>query len=278
MPGSPSYKRSKLERGKLILNIEFYNHPSPKASIIFLPGTGCPASFYHSFLQSLSWDGYNIAGLDLRGHGLSTGERGDWSVEEVLEDIKALRDILPKELPFGIMGSSQGGFLALYAIHEIDGFSFGICHNAGYLSQIFFTKTIPFKLFKKFAMKFPSLKIPHLHVNWRYVFEDRKKLKYLLKNPLFVPRYSLRSLCSLFTYSPKNPPKCPFLLITGEREYVVPNIISKRVKKKWGELCTYTEIKKAGHMLLLEHTEETIRTIKNWIEAKILKHRFTKSN
>jgi pimeloyl-ACP methyl ester carboxylesterase len=271
----PLYKRVKLRCGKVTLNLEFYEHPQAEAVIIFLPGTGCSASFYHPFLQTLSWKGYTLIGLDPRGHGLSTGERGDWSVEEVFEDIKAVKTTIQKEIPVGIMGSSQGGFLAFYAIHEIDGFSFAICHNGGYLSELFLTKTIMFKFFEKFARRFPSIKVPHLHVNWRYVFKERKKLNWLFKNPLFVSRYSLRALYSLFTYSPENPPKCPVLLITGEREYVVPNFIPKRAKKKWNEFITYHEIKGAGHMLPLEYTERTIIAINEWLRSKILKHKFT---
>jgi len=278
MSGAPSYKKLKIRGGEITLNIEFYEHPHPQTTIIFLPGTGCSASFYHPFLQALSWKGYTVVGLDPRGHGLSAGERGDWSVEEILEDIKAVKEVLPKEIPVGIMGSSQGGFLALYATHEIDGLSFGICHNGGYLSELFFTKTLLFKAFKKFARRFPYIKIPHLHVNWRFVFKERKKLKWLFKNPLFVSRYSLRALHSLFTYSPNNPPKCPVLLITGEREYVVPNFILKRVKKKWKKFVTYQEIKGAGHMLPLEHIEDTIMVIDEWIRCEILKRGFTFSN
>jgi len=270
MPG-PLYKRIKVQCGKVNLNLEFYEHPEPEATVIFLPGTGCSASFYHPFLQALCWNGYNVAGLDLRGHGLSTGERGDWSIEEVFEDIKAVKNAIQNGLPLGIMGSSQGGFMAFYAIHEIEGFSFAICHNGGYLSDLFLTKTLLFKAFKRLAYTFPFIQVPHLHVNWRFVFEERKKLNWLFKNPLFVPRYSLRALYSLFTYSPKNPPKCPVLFITGEREYVVPNFIPKRAKKKWGEVITYKEIKGAGHMLPLEHPEATIMTINEWLKVKILK-------
>ncbi len=270
MAEAPSYKKLKIKSREITLNVEFYEHPEPKATIIFLPGTGCSASFYHPFLQELSWNGYTIAGLDPRGHGLSTGERGDWSVEEVIEDIRIVKKNLPERVPIGIMGSSQGGFLALYATHEIEGLSFGICHNGGYLSELFLTRTFLLKIFKKLALKFPSLKVPHFHVKWRFVFEDRKKLKWLFKNPIFVSRYSLRALHSLFTYSPKNPPKCPLLLITGEKEYVVPNFVLKMVKKKWNALITYKEIKGAGHMLLLEWNDETIKIINEWLEKELL--------
>lgn len=265
MSDYPSFRRVKIPVKGATLNVDLYEVREPGTFIIFLPGTGCSASLYHPFLQALSWEGYNIAGMDYRGHGLSSGERGDWTVEEVIEDVEVVMRNLSSGLRCGVMGSSQGGFLALYTLHELDGLSFGICHNGGYLSEII-GRIPPLKIFVSILRRFPHMKLPHLHVNWRYVFEDRKKLKPFLKNPLFVPAYSGRALHSLFTYSVKKPNSKPVLLLTGEKERVVPNVISKMAKKKLKELCTYVEIKGAGHMLLLEWMDEVIKEIKRWIQ------------
>lgn len=269
-------RREKIKSGNIFLNLEFYDAETPEGVIIFLPGTGCPVSVYSPFLERLKRSGYTVVGMDYRGHGLSEGERGDFTVAEIMDDISSLLEFLKDRYrrKIGIMGSSQGGILALYALHDIEGLSFGICHNAVYLYEIknympFYLRIFPqiFTLLLKVGnLIAPSIKIRTLHVNWRYVFDDRKKLKELFENPLFVKRYSLRALHSLFTYVPKNPePRAPFLIIVGERERVVPNVFARKVKEKFPHLCDIVELKDAGHMLLIEYPERTLKEIEKWL-------------
>lgn len=269
-------RREKVKTSEVFLNLEIYEADYPKAVAIFLPGTGCPVSIYSPFLDKMKNAGFTMVAMDYRGHGLSEGERGDFTVEEVLEDIRSVLNLVKERYgrDVGIMGSSQGGILSLYALHDVEGLSFGICHNAVYLYEIknylpFYLRPFPllFTAFLKTGKSIsPNSKIRTFYVNWRYVFENRRNLKKLFQNPLFIKKYSFRTLHSLFTYIPLNPyPRASFLIIVGENDKVVPNLFARKVKEKFPSLCDLVELKDTGHMLLIEHSEHTLEQIERWL-------------
>lgn len=60
----------------------------------------------------------------------------------------------------------------------------------------------------------------------------------------------------------------PALIISGENEKVVPLKFAVESKKEGGENCELVVLKKAGHMLPLEHTEQFLKEIVNWLGKK----------
>ncbi len=256
-------------------------HSEPRAIVIFLPGTGASPVFYHPFLLALRDKGFTVVGYDYPGHGPRAGTRGDFTVSEVMTElnilVKELREV-SQGLPIVVMGSSMGGIMALYAAFDVDGIAAAVCHNAMLIVPS--TSRLPFlikwpvraiiSLIRFCGDVFSSTKIPTaLYVRWRYVFDDPDRLREFQTHPWYVPKYTLRAVTSLFSHAPEEwqeGVKIPSLVITGEKDRVVPVVVNKRAAKAAGEKCTLKILKGAGHMLPIEYQQEFLNEVCNWLD------------
>lgn len=234
-------------------------------AFIFVPGTGCASEFYSPFLQRLNEVGYMVVGLDPKGHGRSEGRRGDFSIEEVIENIKDAVDFArPKKVV--LMGSSQGGIISLYALMEGLEVETSVLHNAAIIPD-----NVRELVLKSLEGRSDDDKVPTFWVRWDKVFESEDLRKAFMDDPLFVGEYTIRSAKSLFTFKPrKNNVKCPVLIVVGEREEVVPNFLAKEVFEILPGPKKYVEIKGAGHMILLENIDETLKVVDDWVKSVIV--------
>lgn len=115
-----------IHSGPVRLAVQDYGGTGPV--MLFLHGAGRSAADWLPMARLLTSNRHIIA-LDLRGHGLS--ESGEWSVDLVLEDIKAVLQSY-SAADVSIVGHSLGGVLAfLYAsrygsvssVIDLDGFA-----------------------------------------------------------------------------------------------------------------------------------------------------------
>ena len=96
----------------------------PRGAIIFLSGLGGPAATnYQAHADWMNGLGYTAVIMELRAHGISSGERiglGFLETEDVRAVLKELRkDPALQELPVYLLGVSMGGATALNAFGEI---------------------------------------------------------------------------------------------------------------------------------------------------------------
>jgi alpha-beta hydrolase superfamily lysophospholipase len=105
-------------------------HPMepPKAVFGILHGLGGHSNLYSNIVEAIVPQGYAIYGMDLRGHGRSSGQRGyinQWT--EFREDFDCFRQLIATQhplLPCYAMGHSLGSIVVLdYALHYPDGLS-----------------------------------------------------------------------------------------------------------------------------------------------------------
>jgi lysophospholipase len=98
------------------LHLDLYEVHHGKPAIIFIPGMGCHASIYEEFLRGLAEQGFNVIGLDLPGHGRSSGRRGVFTFSEVMSAVSEVVTYATDRYSdrIGLMGSSLGGTFALY--------------------------------------------------------------------------------------------------------------------------------------------------------------------
>nr|WP_296773114.1 alpha/beta fold hydrolase [Rhodococcus sp. (in: high G+C Gram-positive bacteria)] len=101
----------------------YYRHWAaevPRAAVIFLHGYGEHSGLYHRFANSLSADGIDVWALDQIGHGLTTGDRGDFgSLRELGADASTLGSIArmaTPDVPSIIVGHSLGSVVATLAV------------------------------------------------------------------------------------------------------------------------------------------------------------------
>jgi len=261
------------------LHLDIRRHEDDRPALLFIPGTGAHAAYYDAFLERLAKERFTVVGLDLRGHGKSEGKRGDFSFDELLDDVDAAVSYIAENITknIGVFGSSQGGLLTLYAAVRNDAIRSALCHNAAYLPRDaadctrapgLFSKTMP--LFVLFSRMFPSLRLPTtIYLDMHAVFRDEKNLRAYLDDPLSVKRYSLRSIASLATAKPARPLSeipCPVMILTGSEDAVIPLEVARRVYEDLTPPRELEVIEGALHMLLIEYIDETLPIVSRWFQ------------
>lgn len=111
------------------LFVRGWNAKTPaKASVLIFHGITAHSGPYGAIIaDQLAGAGYDVFGLDLRGHGLSDGRRGDYpSAERLRKDLAETIGVLkPKTRRLVIMGHSLGALAAIVAAKsrpdDIDG-------------------------------------------------------------------------------------------------------------------------------------------------------------
>ncbi|MFY0644635.1 MAG: lysophospholipase [Bacteroidia bacterium] len=111
----------KLSNANLELHGTHYLNPLAKAQIIVIHGFGEHQGRYIHVAQEFLNDGLTVYTMDLSGHGLSDGKRGDiFSMEQYLDELEELINYVlneNKDLPLYLMGHSMGGLVsATYAL------------------------------------------------------------------------------------------------------------------------------------------------------------------
>ena len=117
-PGSRSFRFETEVRGAVLRGIGI--HPGcavPRGDLLVHHGHGEHSGRYSHLADFFSRNGWRVWLYDMRGHGLSTGRRGDVECYgDLLGDIEAvLGQCLGQDRPFFLMGHSLGGQVVLSA-------------------------------------------------------------------------------------------------------------------------------------------------------------------
>lgn len=99
--------------------------------VVFVPGTSVYALLYVEFMYRLSQEGFNVVGFDPRGHGMSEGKRGVYTLGQLVDDALAVvyHCMDTYGSPVAISGSSQGGIVAFYCAAAEPALAAAVCHN-----------------------------------------------------------------------------------------------------------------------------------------------------
>jgi acylglycerol lipase len=115
----PHYLINTSDGKILFLRVWEPSVPSKVAVLVFHGITGY-SGFYNTIGMPVSEAGYTVLGLDLRGHGLSDGKRGDYpSKQRLLKDISETISFVKMKFPVLILlGHSLGNLVALEALQQ----------------------------------------------------------------------------------------------------------------------------------------------------------------
>jgi len=185
-------------------------------AIIIFHGITAHSGPYGMIGEALSKLGFAVYGLDLRGHGLSDGNRGDYHskerfIEDIGETISLIKNMHKRLL---ILGHSLGVMTAIYAsnhfLEEIDGLIFlsaARTMRPGIYAKISF--------FKKLKILFSSLFKPS-----KPIISYQREGMTGLNDPLYNFKYTLRFM-KIFNLNEVNFPEhldIPVLLVIGEKD------------------------------------------------------------
>jgi len=239
-------------------------NPSNKA-ILILHGITAYSGPYELFADAISKTGFTAIGLDLRGHGLSDGIRGDYpSKERLISDLVETVSYLKKQFSTLILfGHSLGVLTALLAklnsIERIDGL---ILLSAGITTRPGVYKSP--SVLQKLKILFSSILRPS-----KPVINYYREGILGLDDPLFNFKYTLRfmRLVGFKDLDLSEDLECPILLGVGEHDELFSvdsaQSLLDELPSKDKKFFIMPGAKHA-----VQFTEEKFKEIKSWLNAK----------
>lgn len=246
--------------------------------IVFIGGLSAHAMAYAEFESRLSLRGFNVLAIDLRGHGRSSGRRGDFTVATLLEDVDAAIDYGLERFggPVGVAGSSLGGYFALVCANALDRVEAAACH---WIMLPDMPVTEKDRRMKPIAVALSKV-LPKLRLStrsvarWDAVCETEELRQRLFNDPLFTWKYTTRALASGLTYKPARPLtqlRCPTLVVIGDADAMTPLQYTKSVFDRLVGDKEFVTIPGAGHMGgLVEHQDEVLDAVGGFLSRKLV--------
>lgn len=243
-------------------------------TVVFVPGIAGNAEVYAScvpgadLFPALAAEGLNVVAVDLQGHGRSEGRRGHLPFREALENIE---DAVGYALarfgePVGLIGSSLGGILSLYAGIEDQRIAAILCHNTIDLRDISplgrrWRQKLVISLgaqIRAGAARTPLLRVPvRALISPADVFEDPANVRRWMRTRGTVWWYTLASVASIF-FTPEDKPAVealdvPLLVATGDEDSIFPVGAQRSIVDRVEGPSELWVLRGAGHAVPLEH-------------------------
>lgn len=251
---------------------------TPRGSVVFVGGLSACALLYADFQHRLSERGWNVVALDLRGHGRSSGRRGDFTTDMVLDDLRGAARYTRDRFggPVALMGSSLGGYYALVGANALDEFDVAVSHWI-FLPELPVTdkdarmKPVALAL-NRIA---PSLRMStKLIARWDHVADSADLRQRCFDDPLMAWKYSMRALAGGFMYQPPHPLTSlqrPHLVIIGERDQMTPMAYTRTIYDMLEGDKEFVTIPEAGHMGgLVEHQAEMLDAVDEYLGRRLV--------
>ncbi len=253
-----------------------------RPTVVFMPGTNAYALLYGEFLAALAGRGYNIVGFDPRGHGRSGGDRGSYTIPELVSDMASAVSYARERFgdPVVVAGSSQGGITAFYFCAAGGPAAGAICHNAADLSDpdsVRLTRNPSFSRMMKpavifFARILPELRIPitiYLDLKSEQIRNLGNSRDLLYQDPLAVPYIRLRGMASLAGEKPRRPIeeiKTPILIVHGGRDSIFPRDYIEGIYNRLTCRKSLKVYPGFAHYLMFDHIDAILPDVTGWIE------------
>lgn len=231
-----AYREGLIESAGLPVALSVWRGDPGRASVLFLPGTMTHPLFYEAFLDALNRAGHTVVGVHLPGHGKSPRPRAhhltyDDLVRGAVDAFDWLRREQP-EAPAVVLGSSQGGVLALAVAAEPVGAAAVVAHNVldpALPDTLSITRAPRWlapayprvrHLVGSLGRLVPALPVPlGAYLDIDRVTRDPGIVDRLLSDPLGLRSYPLGLLAGMLTADLPGPARCPVVVVaaTGDR-------------------------------------------------------------
>lgn len=266
----------------LRLHVDVLEHSPEAPTVVFIPGTAIYAMCYAEFLYKLGEQGFNIVGLDPRGHGRSEGTRGDYSIEELMRDAEVAVEYAIKR--FGpnvsLMGSSQGGIVAFYLAAKGIPVKSVICQNFADLTSPASTQLTRFprlsRYMKPLLVKFGSIAPSTMIPVGIYLDLETIKVKYFgnAKNfmnmdPLALHSVSFRALTSLATTeipAPVESINIPVMVFQGTADSIFPVDYTRDIFDRLTCKKRFRLFHGLDHAIMVEDADAILMPIAEWLK------------
>ena len=200
--------------------------------VVFLPGTMTHPLFYEEFLDALNRTGCTVIGLHPVGHGKSPrlpGWKLTWEgvVDSALSAVAWAQEQYA-DAPVVVIGSSQGGVLAMAVAARADGVAAVVAHNIldPALPATLRVTRLPeawTPLYPRFRQALPQLAravpwlpIPFdLYLDMTRVSTDPAVAEYFHTDPLGLRSYPLQLLAGMLAEDLPGPARCDVIVLAA---------------------------------------------------------------
>ncbi|GAB6095523.1 hypothetical protein JCM14469_17750 [Desulfatiferula olefinivorans] len=269
-------KRKNLLLGDVPIHCEVYPARRDDPVIVFIPGIGTYSEMYCEFLHKLSTWGFNVVGVDLRGHGYSGGQRGAYTVAEVIADLAAVVDLACDSFNdrIGFLGCSIGAPLARACAEKDPRIRALLCHT------LFLTEYPPdFFTFSGWNMLHLSrLFVPDFTIDFRSFIDVDALLSgnvfadFIDYDDLIVWEYSVRTLSDIYSDRTRlidEAMNFKAAIITGENDEVISLDYMRYIIDKMTHPFDLITIPRARHMLPFLHVKDTVLACRDWFNTNL---------
>ena len=261
-----------LDHGGLRIHCDFHRSASPRATIVFQPGSGAHARVYFLLCGLFAQRGYHVLAIDRPGHGLSAGARGDCTIEEAIAVSGLVLEYARRQLrlPAILMGTSMGGLLTIFALLEGLKPDLAVAHNFVFPGKLFSMRLRARWIERHRKRPYPLTELVH---GFEKLSADPAISEYLCSrsDPGTAWELSARSIASLFSFSASAPTHAPeSLVISGDRDKAIP-AWATRFFMWWSGLPRYEVlvVPDAGHLLFHDHLDVSVPAVTDWLEARL---------
>jgi beta-phosphoglucomutase len=198
-------RQTTFKSRNLSLSLKYFEKSKYAPNILWVVGTGCYSLYlaelgYHMYLR-----GFNTFGIDFQGHGDSEGERGDFTLSELVRNcIDATAYISNKyKERVGAVGVSMGGFVTFYlglsysAVKSISCLNPGIVTEKAFKDEVTRLRKAP-PLAGVVARLFPGKMIPTERcvdfMGLAGTEGEKRHVVTYLNDPTVVRSYTLRAV------------------------------------------------------------------------------------
>lgn len=272
-----------IDSGNLKLNVDIHTVDKDAPTLVFVPGTSVYGLCYAELLYEIGHRGYNIVAMDPRGHGRSEGSRGDYTIKELMKDVKNVVKFAKAKFnnKVSLMGSSQGGIVCFYlAAQDIEVDSI-ICQN---FADLQWSETHTIARYPKLAkigqplIKFAGSLLPNVKVSTlSYLDLKSIKIKYfgnlhnfIVDDPFAITKISLRAAKSLVKAKMAKPVeeiKTPIFVFQGTSDIVFPVVYTQKLYER---LTCPKQIKlyeSCDHAIMVENVDLIKDDIVAWLDG-----------
>jgi alpha-beta hydrolase superfamily lysophospholipase len=241
-----AYREVLIDSAGLPVALSVWEGDPAMPSVLFLPGTMTHPLFYEEFLDALNRAGHTVVGVHLAGHGKSPRVRAhrltfDDLVRSAIDGFAWLRREHP-QAPAVVLGSSQGGVLALAVAARPIGAAAVLAHNV--LDPALPATVTVTRVPKWLGPAYPRLRpvigalgrlapampVPFgAYLDIARVTRDPDVVDRFYTDPLGLRSYPLGLLAGMLTTDLPGPAQCPVVVIAATGDPLFSLAYTKQV-------------------------------------------------
>ena len=266
----------------LKIHLDIFEHHPKAPNILFIPGTALYAMCYAEIMYKLGMQGFNVIGIDPRGHGRSEGNRGDYTLMEVMKDVENTIEYIRNRYndQVSLIGSSQGGILAFYLAAKDAKIQSAVCQNFADLTDpetLNLTRSPSITSFLKPIMLTMSGVIGEQSIPIS-TYLDLESIKvrhwgnaknFIESDPLALQSITLRALRSLATTHLSRPIhqiKIPVMVFQGNKDSIFPVHYTEKIFNQLNCKKRIQIFDGLNHALITEDVDVVLPSIVQWLK------------